>query len=58
MMLTDRRPELNTLRWREIVLFAVLAGTAATFVLGYYYGKSWQPARGAGLTQLRRSRDD
>ncbi|MBW2458285.1 MAG: radical SAM protein [Deltaproteobacteria bacterium] len=26
--------------------------------LAYYYGKSWKPARGAGLTQLRRSRDD
>ncbi|RLB65103.1 MAG: hypothetical protein DRI90_02885 [Deltaproteobacteria bacterium] len=26
--------------------------------LGYYYGKTWQAAQGAGLTQLRRSRDD
>ncbi len=26
--------------------------------LAYYYGKSWKPARGAGLTDLRRSRDD
>jgi len=26
--------------------------------LAYYYGKAWRPAQGAGLTQLRRSRDD